>query len=308
MWRGKRIFFLLSGRVQLPVPGLEGGDEDPTFTLSKQHVGAYSNVVVRKYDWKSVLPIFPCFHAYPALPHTISPPTAAPPLPPLPAQHYTGVIRGATAVIPSGEWWQRTQEPPIELEGTYGTGSLVLGRQAGPGPMLCGLLSGRWRGASQAPGTGDSTRWARLAVVFAEWSPRQAEEPPGAAGRGGRGRRGRRGHRGGGGGGGGGDDDDEGAGEEKESERRFGDHAAMLALAGKGVSLWRGREVPFTLSGMLDLRALSVELEKTHTGEYTNTVRYSCGLNLDPAPPAARQSTGGGGGGGGGDGGGCAAN
>lgn len=183
--------------MTLPVPGVAGADRPPTFELTKQHTGKFTNVVT-----------------------------------------YSGEVLCRES---------RRASPQVSLQGAYATGQLKLERDDGEGAaagrLLCALLSGRWQGESHSPT--DATQWTQLSVKVS------LPPPPRSA---------------------------LGFGQRRSAGNGF--EPAMLVLAGSGVSLWRDQEVPFVLSGSLDLRTLSVELEKTHTGQYTNTVTYSCGLSL----------------------------
>lgn len=199
----------------------------------------------------------------------------------------------------------------VSLQGTYASGRLELkrddigvGSTAAPArPLIGALLSGRWKGSSQS--STDTTLWTRLTLNFAP-PPLDPEHSYSSSG-----------------------------GRDSSVARMEFERTVLLSLDGSGVSNWRNQEVPFVLSGTLDLRTLSLELEKTHTGQvrglrphelyaflhvsicnplsfccpryiaclillrcyspirslaswpaslllqFTNTVRYSCGMHID---------------------------
>jgi len=185
---------VLTGTVTLPTPGIEGADNPPSFELTKQHVGKFTNSV-----------------------------------------EYSGEV-----VI--GE--NQRHELTVSLEGTYDSGRLELKRDdigagssaAAARPLISALLSGRWKGSSQS--SSDTTMWTRLTLTFAP--PPLDPEPSSSSSSDGR---------------------------DSSATRMEFERTVLLRLQGSGVSNWRNQEVPFVLSGTLDLRNLSLELEKTHTGQ-----------------------------------------
>ncbi|GAB5358472.1 hypothetical protein AAMO2058_000460700 [Amorphochlora amoebiformis] len=66
----------------------------------------------------------------------------------------------------------------------------------------------------------------------------------------------------------------------------------LLMVEGKGISVWRGCKTEFNLTGSLDLKTLTLDLSKQHTGKYTSSIRYKGTVDVNKATITGEYSRG----------------